>query len=53
MKTLLAGVVPFLLIMSSSSGALGIDPGTAKGTMRVGDDTITLTRAYAHVHDNA
>jgi hypothetical protein len=46
-------VLPFLLIVSSSSGAFGIDPGTAKGTMRVGDDTITLTHAYALVHDNA
>ena len=39
--------------MSSASGASGIDPGTAKGTLRVGDETITLTHAYAHVHDNA
>src|SRR5947207_858010 len=39
--------------MASASGASGIDPGTAKGTMRVGNDTITLTHAYAHLHDNA
>jgi len=30
-----------------------IDPGIAKGTLAVNDETIALTHAYAHLHDNA
>jgi len=29
-----------------------IDPGTAHGTLHVGKETITLTHAYAQLHDN-
>jgi hypothetical protein len=30
-----------------------IDEGTAKGTLAVNDETIILSHAYAHLHDNA
>lgn len=30
-----------------------IDPGVAKGSLRVNEKTITLRHAYAHLHDNA
>src|SRR5262245_6840359 len=46
-------VLTFLFVMANPSRASAIDPGTAKGALRVGDDTIALTHAYAHLHDNA
>jgi len=30
-----------------------IDPGVAKGSLRVNEKTVTLRYAYAHLHDNA
>jgi hypothetical protein len=32
--------------------AFGIDPGMAQGSLRLKGETIPLTRAYAHLHDN-
>ena len=33
--------------------AYAIDPGTAKGTLAVNDETIIFTHSYTHLHDNA
>jgi len=33
--------------------AHAIDPGTAQGTLRVNTESIPLSQAYAHLHDNA
>jgi len=30
-----------------------IDPGQAKGVLRIGDEAVELKEAYAHLHDNA
>jgi hypothetical protein len=37
----------------SFSATYALDPGTAKGTMQMGQETIPLTHAYAQLHDNA
>jgi hypothetical protein len=41
---------PFFVITHPESV---IDPGVAKGSLRVNEKTITLRHAYAHLHDNA
>ena len=33
--------------------SFAIDPGTATGTLKIDNDSVTLTHAYAHLHDNA
>jgi hypothetical protein len=33
--------------------AQAIDPGTAQGTLQVNEETIPLSQAYTHLHDNA
>jgi len=43
----------FVLLPISFSATYALDPGTAKGIMHVGTETITLTHAYAQLHDNA
>lgn len=40
----------FVLCVQS---AYAIDPGIARGALSVNDETISLTHAYAHLHDNA
>lgn len=42
-----------LLSFVCSQAAHAIDPGTARGTLKIGDETIELKEAYAHFHDNA
>jgi hypothetical protein len=44
--------LPFVLLLSFSATD-ALDPGTAKGIMQVGEETIALTHAYAQLHDNA
>ena len=39
------------LILPPSASA--IDPGRVQGTLQVNGQAITLTQAYAHLHDNA
>jgi hypothetical protein len=41
---------PFFVITHPESV---IDPGVAKGSLRVNEKNITLRHAYAHLHDNA
>jgi hypothetical protein len=44
----------FLLpLMLASSPVHAIDPGFARGSLRVGSETIQLTHSYAQLHDNA
>ncbi len=33
--------------------ALALDPGAAEGSLQVNEETISLSRAYSHLHDNA
>jgi hypothetical protein len=42
-----------LLSFLCFQAARAIDPGKAKGTLKIGDETIELKEAYAHLHDNA
>jgi hypothetical protein len=52
MKTILSAIIVLAgLIFSSVSFA--IDPGIASGTLQVDGDVVTLSHAYAHLHDNA
>ena len=52
MKTrLVAFILLTELIFSLRSFA--IDQGTASGTLKIDNETVTLTHAYAHLHDNA
>jgi hypothetical protein len=50
MKVFVIFLAFFAMCMQS---AYAIDPGTAKGTLAVNDETIVLTHSYAHLHDNA
>jgi hypothetical protein len=43
----------FTITPYEAYGNPSIDPGVAKGTLRVNDKVITLRHAYAHLHDNA
>jgi hypothetical protein len=43
-------LAPFFVMTRPESS---IDPGVAKGSLRVNEKTITLRHAYAHLHDNA
>jgi hypothetical protein len=43
----------FVMTHQESSGNPGLDPGVARGTLRVNEKNITLRYAYAHSHDNA
>jgi hypothetical protein len=43
----------FVMAHPKSSSNPGIDPGVARGSLRVNEKTITLRHAYAHLHDNA
>jgi hypothetical protein len=43
----------FLTVLIFSFRSFAIDPGTATGTLKVDGDAVTLTHAYAHLHDNA
>jgi hypothetical protein len=42
-----------LLCVSLPQGVLAIDPGRVQGSLQVNGKAITLTQAYAHLHDNA
>jgi hypothetical protein len=33
--------------------ALALDPGAAEGSLQVNEETISLSRAYSHLHDNS
>jgi hypothetical protein len=52
MRTILVLFI-FLAELIFSFGSFAIDPGTATGTLNVDGDAVTLTHAYAHLHDNA
>lgn len=52
MKTILVPVM-FLAVLMFSCRSFAIDSGTATGTLKVGSEVVTLTHAYAHLHDNA
>src|SRR5215475_1097865 len=43
----------FVMAHPESSSNRGIDPGVAKGSLRVNEKNVTLRHAYAHLHDNA
>jgi hypothetical protein len=44
--------LPFMLLPVSFSTTYAIDSGTAQGTLHIGRETITLTHAYAQLHNN-
>lgn len=45
---------PFLLLfVSLPQYVFAIDPGRVQGSFQVNEKAITLTQAYAHLHDNA
>jgi hypothetical protein len=51
MKTFLFLLLAPFFVMAHPESA--IDPGVARGSLRVNEKTITLRHAYAHLHDNA
>lgn len=55
MKLLLVLLLAPFFVMTNQESSIkpGIDPGIAKGTLRVNEKNITLRYAYAHLHDNA
>lgn len=52
-KVILLATIVLTLCTGLSLSALAIDPGRVQGTLQVNGQAITLTRAYAHLHDNA
>jgi hypothetical protein len=52
MKTILSAFM-FLSGVIFSSGSFAIDAGTASGTLQADGDVVTLSHAYAQLHDNA
>ena len=51
MKTFLFLLLAPFFVMTHPESV--IDPGVAKGSLRVNEKNITLRHAYAHLHDNA
>jgi hypothetical protein len=45
-------VLIVLLLMASFQPVLALDPGTVQGAFKVNEETIQLSKAYAHIHDN-
>ena len=52
-KPLLLATALVFLCLSLPPSASAIDPGRVQGTLQVNGQAITLTQAYAHLHDNA
>ncbi len=50
MKSMLLTV---MWVLVSFQSVFAIDPGTVQGTFQVNTESIQLTQAYAHLHDNA
>ena len=46
-------LVLLLFFVMPIHAALAIDPGTAKGSLRVNGTVVPLTQSFAHLHDNA
>ena len=42
-----------LLLMASFQPVFALDPGKVQGTFTVNKETVQLSKAYAHLHDNA